>query len=70
MLFREEEKKHVEVKRVGTQALGIVPRGWFTGTVRIDLVFQAADPKPVQGVIMTFEPGARSHGIRTPLGRR
>lgn len=59
----------MEIKRVGTQAAGRVPAGWFTGTVRIDLLFQAADPAPVQGVNMTFEPGARTAWHTHPLGQ-
>ncbi len=33
---------------------------WFTGTVRIDALFQAPDPAFVQGASVTFEPGART----------
>lgn len=59
----------MEIRRAGTQASGIVPAGWFTGTVRMDLLFQAADPARVQGANMTFEPGARTAWHTHPLGQ-
>ena len=31
----------MDIKRVGTQASGKGPADWFTGTVRIDPLFQA-----------------------------
>jgi hypothetical protein len=33
----------MEIKRVGTQPSTKGPSDWFTGTVRIDVLFQAAD---------------------------
>ena len=50
----------MEIKRVGTQPSAKGPREWFTGTVRIDPLFQAADPALVQGATVTFEPAART----------
>ena len=34
----------MEIKRVGSQPSGKGPADWFTGTVRIDPLFQAPDP--------------------------
>jgi quercetin dioxygenase-like cupin family protein len=44
-------------------------REWFTGTVRIDPLFQAPDPALVQGASVTFEPGARTAWHTHPLGQ-
>src|SRR5438128_7560633 len=50
----------MEIKRVGSQPSPTGPSDWFTGTVRIDPLFQAPDPALVQGASVTFEPGART----------
>ena len=50
----------MDIKRVGTQPSTKGPVDWFTGTVRIDPLFQAPDPAMVQGASVTFEPGART----------
>ncbi len=59
----------MEIKRVGSQASAKGPSEWFTGTVRIDPLFQAPDPARVQCASVTFEPGARSAWHRHPLGQ-
>ena len=38
----------------------------FTGTVRIDPLFQAPDPALVSGASVTFEPGARDRLAYAP----
>ena len=38
----------MEIKRAGSQPSGKGPADWFTGTVRIDPLFQAPDPAFVQ----------------------
>jgi len=53
----------------GTQPSKKGPVDWFTGTVRIDSPFQAADPARVTGAIVTFEPGARTAWHTHPLGQ-
>ena len=58
----------MEIKRVGSQSSAQGPSDWFTGTVRIDLRFQAPDPAFVQGASVTFEPGARTAWRTNPLG--
>jgi quercetin dioxygenase-like cupin family protein len=57
----------MEIKRVGSQASAKGPSEWFTGTVRIDPLFQAPDPAHVQGASVTFEPGARTAWHTHPL---
>jgi quercetin dioxygenase-like cupin family protein len=59
----------LEIKRVGTQASGKGPADWFTGTVRVDPLFQAPDPALVSGASVTFEPGARTAWHTHPLGQ-
>src|SRR5919109_113965 len=59
----------MEIKRIGSQASGKGPSEWFTGTVRIDPLFQAPDPARVQGASVTFEPGARTDWHTHRLGQ-
>jgi quercetin dioxygenase-like cupin family protein len=59
----------LDIKRVGTQASGKGSADWFTGTVRIDPLFQAPDPALVSGASVTFEPGARTAWHTHPLGQ-
>jgi len=59
----------MDIKRVGTQSSGKGPADWFSGTVRIDPLFQAPDPARVGGASVTFEPGARTAWHRHPLGQ-
>ena len=59
----------MEIKRIGSQASLKGTSEWFTGTVRIDPLFQAPDPALVQGARVTFEPGARTAWHTHPLGQ-
>jgi quercetin dioxygenase-like cupin family protein len=59
----------MEIKRVGTQPSVKGPPEWFTGTVRIDPLFQAPDPALVQGASVRLEPGARTAWHTHPLGQ-
>lgn len=59
----------MEIKKVGSQPSGKGPADWFTGTVRIDPLFQAPDPARAVGASVTFEPGLGRHGTRTHLVR-
>lgn len=59
----------MEIKRVGTQASTKGSVDWFTGTVRVDPLFQAPDPALVSGASVTFEPGARTAWHTHPLGQ-
>jgi quercetin dioxygenase-like cupin family protein len=59
----------LEIKRVGTQTSGKGPADWFTGTVRVDPLFQAPDPALVSGASVTFERGARTAWHTHPLGQ-
>src|SRR2546425_4011415 len=59
----------MEIKRIGSQPSVRGRSEWFTGTVRIDPLFQAPDPALVQGASVTFEPGARTAWHTHPLGQ-
>ncbi len=59
----------MEIKRVGTTASSKGPADWFTGTVRIDPLVQAAAPTRVVAACVTFEPGARTAWHTHPLGQ-
>src|SRR6266478_1407303 len=59
----------MEIKRVGSQASGKGPAEYFTGTVRIDPLFEAHAPARALGSSVTFEPGARTAWHMHPLGQ-
>ena|SRR5437762_1567149 len=59
----------MEIKRAGSQASTRGSSDYFTGTVRIDPLFQAAPPALVSVAAVTFEPGARTAWHTHPLGQ-
>src|SRR6184192_4318842 len=59
----------MEIKKAGSQPSAKGPSDWFTGTVRIDPLFQAPDPALVQSASVTFEPDARTAWHTHPLGQ-
>ena len=59
----------MEIKRNGSQPSARGPAEYFTGTVRIDPLFEAAAPARVRGASVTFEPGARTAWHTHPLGQ-
>lgn len=59
----------MDIKRNGSRPSGKGPADWFTGTVRIDPLFDAAEPARVSGASVTFEPGARTAWHTHPLGQ-
>lgn len=59
----------MEIKRNGSQASMKGPADWFTGTVRIDPLFQDMEPSTASGASVTFEPGARTAWHTHPLGQ-
>ena len=60
----------MEIKRAGSQPSTKGSGDWFTGTVRIDPLFQPAEPARVASAMVTFEPGARTAWHTHPLGQR
>ena len=59
----------MNIQRVGSQPSQKGPEEWFTGTVRIDPLFQAPAPARAAGASVTFEPGARTAWHTHPLGQ-
>src|SRR5262249_51540198 len=66
---RAEKREQMEIKRIGSRPAGKGPGDWFTGTVRIDPLFDAPGPARVAGASVTFEPGARTAWHTHPLGQ-
>ncbi len=60
---------HMDIKRAGSLPSRKGTADWFTGTVRIDPLFEAKDPSRAQGIWVTFEPGARTRWHTHPLGQ-
>ena len=59
----------MDIKRAGSQPSAKGSADYFTGTVRIDPLFQAPSPARVVGASVTFEPGARTAWHTHPLGQ-
>lgn len=59
----------MDITRIGSQSSTAGPAKWFTGTVRIDPLFQPKAPARVAGATVTFEPGARTAWHTHPLGQ-
>ena len=59
----------MEIKRIGSQPSNSGPADWFTGTVRIDPLFEAPESARVRAASVTFEPGARTAWHTHPLGQ-
>ena len=59
----------MEIQRIGSQPSGKGPAEYFTGAVRVDMLFSAPDPARAVGASVTFEPGARTAWHTHPLGQ-
>jgi len=59
----------MKITRPGSQPSAKGPSEWFTGTVRIDPLFQTEAPARAAGASVTFEPGARTAWHTRPLGQ-
>ena len=64
-----KRRKTMDIKRNGSRPSGKGPEAWFTGTVRVDPLFQVGDPARLSGGQVTFEPGARTMWHTHPLGQ-
>ncbi len=65
----EQEKEGQIVIPAGSRSSVAVSGRNFTGTVRLDPVFQTQAPARSYGAYVTFEPGARTHWHTHPLGQ-
>jgi quercetin dioxygenase-like cupin family protein len=59
----------MDIKRSGSQPSAKGSAEYFTGTVRIDPLFEAHDRARTSGASITFEPGARTPRHTNPLGQ-
>jgi 4-carboxymuconolactone decarboxylase len=59
----------ITILRSGSQPSRQVLAGNFTGSVRVDPLFQANAPARASGSLVTFEPGARTAWHTHPLGQ-
>jgi quercetin dioxygenase-like cupin family protein len=59
----------MKITRSGSQPSTKPSADYFTGTVRLDPMFQAPEPGRVSAGHVTFEPGARSAWHTHPLGQ-
>lgn len=59
----------MDISRIDARPSMAGPADWFTGTVRIDPLFNAPDPGRAGGATVTFEPGARTAWHTHPLGQ-
>jgi quercetin dioxygenase-like cupin family protein len=59
----------MEITRAGAQPSTKGPADWFSGTVRIDPLFQPKEPARAAAASVTFEPGARTAWHTHPLGQ-
>ena len=59
----------MNITRLGTQPSAKGPAEWFTGTVRIDPLFQPQAPARTVGASVTFEPGSRTAWHTHPFGQ-
>lgn len=59
----------MEITRIGSQPSAKGPEDWFTGTVRVDPLFQPNESRRAAAALVTFEPGARTAWHTHPLGQ-
>src|SRR5436853_2148064 len=59
----------LSIARAGTQPSQKGPAEYFTGTVRVDPLFQARQSTHASGAYVTFEPSARTAWHTHPLGQ-
>jgi len=59
----------MKITRQNERSVGNGPAEWFTGTVRIEPLFNPDHPDRAQGASVTFEPGARTVWHTHPHGQ-
>lgn len=64
-----QDSQAISIARSGSQPSRQAPSEHFTGSVRVDPLFQAKDPARAYGASVTFEPGARTAWHSHPLGQ-
>ncbi|TCK04202.1 (R)-mandelonitrile lyase [Marinobacterium mangrovicola] len=69
MSATENNPDDMQVIRAGSTPAIKGPADWFTGTVRIDKIFNAPEPSRIGMAVVNFEPGARTNWHTHPLGQ-
>jgi quercetin dioxygenase-like cupin family protein len=64
-----DHSRSMTISRNGSQPSNKGPAQYFTGSVRVDPLFQAKEASQVSGGSVTFEPGARSAWHTHPRGQ-
>ena len=59
----------MQITRIGSKPSAKGPADWFTGAVRVDMLFEANDARRGAAASVTFEPGARTAWHTHPLGQ-
>ena len=59
----------MQIIKIGSQPSGKGSEDWFTGSVRIDPLFQPNESRRAAAALVTFEPGARTVWHTHPLGQ-
>ena len=59
----------MDIKRSGSEPSAKGPAEYFTGPVRVDMLFRPQEPARTSGAYVTFEPGARTAWHTHPLGQ-
>lgn len=66
---QKEAQMEIDIKRNGSRPSQKGSQDWFSGSVRIDPLFQAQDPARTGAGQVTFEPSARTAWHTHPLGQ-
>jgi 4-carboxymuconolactone decarboxylase len=67
--FAAEASQQISITRSGAQPSLQAPTQYFTGSVRIDPLFEMKGPSDISSASVTFQPGARSAWHTHPLGQ-
>ena len=63
------EAQTLVISRSGTRPVRPAPSQNFTGSVQVEMLFEAVDPSHASGGSVTFEPGARTAWHSHPRGQ-
>jgi 4-carboxymuconolactone decarboxylase len=68
-IMSAQDSQRIVITRSGSQPSQQGPSENFTGSVRVDPLFQVKAPSRMLGALVTFEPGARTAWHTHPLGQ-
>lgn len=61
--------QNITIARNGSRPSNEGPAEYFTGSVRVEMLFSPSDPSRIGGARVAFEPGARTAWHTHPLGQ-